>query len=254
MSVEAVRRPAIPVAAVRPSPAVLVLAGCALAWAALTVLAVGRAGISDHTSAGQLHGHSMHQHSTGIQLPTAGWIGMWTLMVIAMMWPLTLPCLDLVARSSYRRWRRRLIATALATVTALWLVFGLLAVMLGRLLSPLVSVVWWQLGWIAVALVALRSARRSRLLWRCAKLPPIAPGGVRGVASAAHAAAIWWQRCALLCGAVMAAMAAGHAPALMVCASLSAWWEARHPRAWRDPVPAVLLAVAAAALAVSAAA
>lgn len=253
MSVEAVRRPAIPVAALRPSPASVVLTGCALAWAALTVLAVGKMGMSDHAPAGQPHGGSMQRHSTGIQLPTPGWIGTWTLMVVAMMWPLTLPCLDLIARSSYRRWRRRLIATALVIVTAFWLVFGVVAGMLARLLSAPVGVVWWQLGWIAVALATLRSARRSRLLWRCAKLPPVAPGGVRGVASAAHAAAIWWRRCALLCGAAMAAMAAGHAPALMVCASLSAWWEARHPRAWRDPVPVALLAAAAAALAVSAA-
>jgi hypothetical protein len=29
---------------------------------------------------------------------------------------------------------------------------------------------------------------------------------------------------------------------LMVSASLAAWWEAAHPRAWRDPVPVLLLA------------
>jgi hypothetical protein len=252
MKVEAARLPARRYTGARPSTAPLVLAGSALAWAALAALAVSEAGTGAHSRAGHAHGAAMSHHSAGIELPTPGWVGVWLLMVAAMMWPLALPCLDEVAGGAYRRWRPGLVATALATVTGLWLVFGLIATVLGRALSAPAGVLWWQLGWVAVAIAASRSARRSRLLWRCAKLPPIAPGGVRGVASAARAGAVSWQRCAVLCGAAMAAMSVGHAPALMVFAALSAWWEARHPLAWPDPVPAVLLAVGAAALALSA--
>ena len=66
------------------------------------------------------------------------------------------------------------------------------------------------------------------------------------MASAALAGALTWRRCALLCGPMMAAMVVGHEPVLILSASLAAWWEAWHPRAWRDPVPVLLLALAGA--------
>ncbi len=42
----------------------------------------------------------------------------------------------------------------------------------------------------------------------------------------------------------MIAMVVGHNPIVLMAASLSVWWEARHPRAWRDPVPLLLIGVA----------
>jgi hypothetical protein len=50
----------------------------------------------------------------------------------------------------------------------------------------------------------------------------------------------------------MLAMTVGHSPVLMVNASLVAWWEAWHPRAYRDPVPVLLVAVTGAWVAVTA--
>ena len=44
----------------------------------------------------------------------------------------------------------------------------------------------------------------------------------------------------------MLAMVVGHSPVLMLGASLAGWWEAWHPRAWRDPVPVLLIAGAGA--------
>ena len=43
----------------------------------------------------------------------------------------------------------------------------------------------------------------------------------------------------------MLALSAGHSAALLLCASLAAWWEAWHPRAWRDRVPVALVSVGA---------
>ena len=50
----------------------------------------------------------------------------------------------------------------------------------------------------------------------------------------------------------MLAMTVGHSAVLMVCASLAAWWESWHPRAWRDRVPVMLVAAGGLWLLVSA--
>jgi hypothetical protein len=50
----------------------------------------------------------------------------------------------------------------------------------------------------------------------------------------------------VLCLPVKVAMAVGHDLVLLVCASISAWWELAHPRRWHDPVPVLLLGFAAA--------
>jgi hypothetical protein len=204
--------------AVRSAVARAVLLGSATAWAALLIQP----------------GHS--------------WLGGWALMVVAMMWPLTLPTLDAVVRSGFRGWRVPLAAVCLGTTTALWLVAGLGVAAVAWVVP--VPALWWQLGCLAVAVVASRSSRRTRLLRRCGQLPPLAPAGQRAVASAVLAGAVTWRRCALLCGPMMAAMVVGHEPVLMVAGSLAAWWEAWHPRAWRDPVPVLLLGFAGAWLVV----
>ncbi len=56
-------------------------------------------------------------------------------------------------------------------------------------------------------------------------------------ASAPVAGPVAWRRCALLRVPVMAAMAVGHHAGLVLGASVAAWWETAHPRAWRGPVP-----------------
>lgn len=219
-----------------PAAARVVLLASAAAWVAL-------AGV---TVQGRLGGPAGHQH---MQMPvdawSAGWLGMWLLMVAAMMWPLAVPALGALSRASYRGWRVRLVLTGLATVTALWLAAGLLVALAAQLARVPMGSWWWQLGWVAGALVALRSARRARLLWVCLRLPALAPGGRRGLRTSMQAGVVIWRRCALLCGPVMAAMVVGHSPVLLVCSSLAVWWEAAHPRAWHDRVPALLLGLAA---------
>jgi hypothetical protein len=179
-------------------------------------------------------------------------MGTWLLMVVAMMWPLTVPTVAAVSRSAFRGWRVGLGVVCLTTVTLLWLAFGVGGAMVARMLAVPRGGFWWQLSFLCLAMVSSRSARRSRVLERCLRVPPLAPGGRRGVVTAVRAGVLTWRRCAFLCGPVMLAMTVGHSPVLMVNASLVAWWEAWHPRAYRDPVPVLLVAVTGAWVAVTA--
>ena len=189
------------------------------------------------------HVHAMPSVGSGVVDPWSwSWVAAWLLMVVAMMWPLAIPTVGRVTRSSFRGWRTRLGLVTIATITLLWLAAGLAGATLARGLAVTPGNVAWQIACVCVGLAAFASARRSRLLAKCSRLPAIAPGGRRGVFTAARAGALTWRRCAVLCGPVMLAMTVGHSPAVMVSGSLAAWWEAWHPRAWRDPVPALLIA------------
>lgn len=221
-----------------PPTAAWVLAGSLVAWAVLVPgwLAGTRVGGAAATE------HVHHHGSAALDPWTGTWVLGWLVMVAAMMWPLAVPTLSAVGRAAFRGWRVRLVATCLGTVTVLWLAVGLAVASVAHALAVPAGSGAWQLGWVAAAVLWSRSAWRARLLWRCARLPAVAPGGVRGLASATVAGAVAWRRCALLCLPVMTAMVVGHDPGLMLGASVSAWWEAAHPRAWRDPVPVLLLA------------
>jgi hypothetical protein len=220
-----------------PPTARPVLAGSAAAWILLAAWAARAGGAPGHPS------HTGGRGPEAIVDPWgAAWLLMWLLMVAAMMWPLAVPALTVVRRAAFRTWRVRLVATCLATVTALWVGAGLAVAAAAHLVAVPAGSTAWTLGWVAVAALATRSAWRARVLWRCAKLPAVAPGGLRGLHTAITAGAVAWRRCALLCGPLMAAMVVGHDPVLMVAASVAAWWEAAHPRRWRDPVPMLLLA------------
>ncbi|MBD3926334.1 DUF2182 domain-containing protein [Nocardioides cavernae] len=224
---------------VRATTARVILGATATAWLALSIPWPGRG------SAGQTHDHHAHAVSPVADVVdpwSLTWMSSWLLMVIAMMWPLAVPTVGAVSRSSYRGWRARLPVVCLATVTALWLAVGLAGALLARSLGVPAGSVWWQLAFVGLALAAFRSARRTRVLETCLRLPPLAPGGRRGVVTAARAGLLTWRRCVVLCGPVMLAMSVGHSAVLMVCASLAAWWESWHPRAWRDPVPVMLVA------------
>ncbi|MCW2737198.1 DUF2182 domain-containing protein [Nocardioides sp.] len=230
--------------AVRARTTRVILGGTATAWLALNIPWPGSG------SAGQTHAqhaHAQHAHAVApvadvVDPWSLAWVASWLLMVIAMMWPLAVPTVGAVSRSRFRGWRTRLPVVCLATVTVLWLAVGFAGAVLARLLGVPVGGVWWQLAFVGLALAAFRSARRSRVLETCLRLPPLAPGGRRGVVTAAKAGLLTWRRCVLLCGPVMLAMSVGHSAVLMACASLAAWWESWHPRAWRDRVPVALVA------------
>ena len=230
-----------PARALRLPTAAVVLAGSAAAWTALAVLAVGDVVTGSSAAAG--HGH--HGGGATVQPWSASWVVPWSLMVAAMMWPLTVPTLQFVGRAAFRGWRTALVGTCLLTGTGLWLVVGVGVGSAAYALGVPAGSTAWAIGWVAVAVLLSGSARRARVLWQCSRLPVVAPGGLRGLASASVAGVVEWRRCALLCGPVMTAMVVTHDPVLMVGASLAAWWEAAHPRTWRDRMPVLLLTAAA---------
>jgi len=226
-----------------------VLLGAALAWAVLLWPSSpgSEAGAAGSAPTTHLHHHGVPGAAGHSVVPDLATTSAWALMVVAMMWPLAVPATDAVVRAAYRRWRPALAATCLATFTVLWLAVGAAGAAVAGALAVDPQTDGWVLTWLAVAVAGTWSSHRHRLLSRCGRFPVIAPGGRRGLSAAVRAGAVVWRRCALLCGPVMLAMVGGHGTALMVCASLAVWWEAWHPRAWRDPVPALLLVCGAVA-------
>jgi hypothetical protein len=221
-----------------PVPRTL-LGAAAVAWVVLTLVRRGGGAVPTHAS------HGTGLADAGVVDPwSLAWVTGWLLMVVAMMWPLAVPTVGAVHRSTFPAWRTRLDVVCIATVTVLWLVVGLAGASAARLLDVGPHSVRWQVAFACLALVLFGSARRRRLLERCLRLPAIAPGGRRGLLTAARAGVLSWRRCAVLCGPLMLAMTVGHSLVLMAGASLAAWWEAWHPRTWRDPVPVVLVAAA----------
>lgn len=225
-------------AVARRSPAEWVtLAGAAAAWIVLLLQPQGAGG----------HHHGGADHAPpAVPAGTVEWFAPWTAMVVAMMWPLAVPVLSAVWRSSFpsRRWIHA--GVVLGVTTGLWITFGVLAhgvaLAVGAGAGP-----WWTVGWLALGAALTGRPVRARVLSACLRLPPIHPGGVRGLTSVARASVRFWWRCAVLCGPVMAAMALQHAWPVMLLGSVAVWWEQWHPRAARDPVPPVLLVAAAGA-------
>jgi len=219
-----------------------------LAWVALVAWAVAEAagpahdisampGMANMTGMPAVPPSAHHQHGA------EAWGAHWVLMVVAMMWPLYAAPAAALRRTVFRRWQAPTIAMYLAILTVLWLVVGYLARGMYLLSAPIIPAWAWSAAWLVVAIAGLRSLWRARLLWTCQQVKTLAPCGRRALTGAATVAARAWPRCAALCGPVMVAMAAGHPLPLMVGASAAVWWEQRHPRAWRDPTPTVVLAV-----------
>ena len=88
-------------------------------------------------------------------------------MVVAMMWPLTVPTVGAMSRSSFRGWRTRLAVVCLATVTILWLALGLAGALVAQALAGTSGSLAWQLAFVLLAW--RRTARRGAAgCWRSA--------------------------------------------------------------------------------------
>jgi hypothetical protein len=237
--------PRRPAAVVRSHPGWWLYVAAALAWVALAAWTIGDSSAMHHGAHGAAHhmgGGASGDHTLD------RWAASWTLMVIAMMWPLYAETTAAVARASFRRWRIANISAYLAAISGLWLLVGLIGQGVYVAVEPAIASWVWPVAWLLVAVLASRSRRRARLLGSCERLGVIAPHGRRGLVTAAVCGFRYWPRCAVLCGPVMFAMVAQHQLLLMIGGTISVWWEQRHPRARRDPVPAVVLLVTAIAV------
>ena len=132
-----------------------------------------------------------------------------------------------------------------AVISGFWLGFGVAARGVYLLVPAAVPVWTWPMVWVIASIAATRSVWRARVLRRCLPVGVVAPFGHRAIVTAAGTAARQWPSCLLLCGPVMMAMVGAHHLPIMLGGSAAVWWEQRHPRSWRDPVPVAILAATA---------
>jgi predicted metal-binding membrane protein len=137
----------------------------------------------------------------------------WSLMVVAMMVPVTLPAVRYVGLNSMRRRRQRAMALYTAVYVGTWALFGFTALGIDHLLSvhlglsdPLLLVV----ALVAAAGWQLTRAKR-RALFACGRTVPLPPLGRRADAGCARYALLHGWRCIQSCWAIMLVMVAvGH--------------------------------------------
>ncbi len=238
----AVRRAPLRVKLAGPHPGWWLTALAGIAWVALIGWSIAGGSTGPHHAAAHA-GHAMTHPAAGGSAGIWPWIGYWLLMVVAMMWPLYATATAALARMTFRRWRIAAVAAHVGTITGLWLAFGLLGWVAFRLVENLVPAWAWSVAWLVVAVAATTSLWRTRLLRACGRIGVIAPAGRRALVTASGSGAGAFPRCVALCGPVMLAMVGSHDLLLMLGGSAAVWWEQRHPRAFRDPVPVSLLVI-----------
>jgi predicted metal-binding membrane protein len=183
-----------------------VAAVAALAWLALlSGLGMDRAHVGpDHSS-------------TGVAAGLPGW----SLMVVAMMVPVTLPAVRYVGLNSLRRRRRRAMALYTAVYVAAWALFGVTALMADQLVRAQLGLgdpVLLALALAAAAGWQLTRAKR-RALFACGRTVPLPPLGRRADAGCARFALLHARRCIQSCWAIMLVMVAvGHSSVVWMVA------------------------------------
>ena len=133
-------------------------------------------------------------------------IGMWVLMVVAMMWPLQGELVRNVAFASLRRRRHRAMATFLAGYLFVWL----LAALPMRLIEALFDSPYAAPA--AFALAALYSLSRTHTfaLKACHATRPLAPVGFAATRDAFSYGALIGGTCVLACFPLMVACTLAH--------------------------------------------
>lgn len=188
--------------------------------------------------------------------PIAGLPG-WSLMVVAMMVPLTLPAVRYVGLNSMRRRRQRAMALYTAVYVGVWVLFGVTALGTRHLLAAHLGVGERVLLVVALAVAAgwqLTRAKR-RALFACGRTVPLPPAGRRADAGCARFALVQAWRCVRSCWAIMLVMVVvGHSSLFwMVALTALVVGEELTISGRRLTRPAAaLLAVAAAAVALGA--
>jgi len=167
-----------------------------------------------------LTGIGMHDTRLGAHAALPGLV-MWTLMVVAMMVPLTLPAVRYVALNSMRRRRQRAIAVYVAAYVGVWMAFGLAAIGFHHVLGAHLGVSHQVLLAVALAAAAgwqLTRAKR-RALYACGRTVPLPPYGRRADAACARFALLHAWRCIRSCWAIMLVMViVGHSALIWMIA------------------------------------
>lgn len=201
--------------------------------------------------AGTQHAHLGADHSmAGVVALLAGW----SLMVVAMMIPVTLPAVRYVALNSMRRRRRRAMAVYTAIYVGAWALFGAAALEVDHLLRGHLALSDRALVALALAAAAAWQLTRAkrRALFACRRTVPLPPLGRRADAGCARFALLQAGRCMQSCWAIMVVMVAvGHSSvAWMVPLTALVAAEELTVRGRRLTKPAAaVLAVAASAVA-----
>jgi predicted metal-binding membrane protein len=140
-------------------------------------------------------------------------LGMWTLMIVAMMVPAALPAMQHVAVNTLRWRRRRAVATFLAAYMSIWIAFGAVLIVV----SPLWSGVDGKLV-LAVALALAAgwqlTVQKRRALRDCHRPSAPPPRGWRATRGVLSFASRNGSACMRSCWAMMLAM--GVASSMMV--------------------------------------
>ena len=217
-----------------------VAATAAVAWLALLAgLGMHRAHVGpDHSPLGVLAG-----------LPG------WSVMVVAMMVPATLPAVRHVGLNSMRRRRERAMAIYTTVYVGAWALFGVTALGAHHVLTVHLGV--GDTGALALALAVaagwqLTRAKR-RALYACGRTVPLPPIGHRADAACARYALLHARRCMQSCWAIMLVMVAVGQSSLVWMVALTALVVAEEltvrGRRFTRPAAAVLAVAAVVVLA-----
>lgn len=184
------------------------LAGTGMGSANTGIHQIGLSMVSWCTPAGM---PAMHLGSSQAPFAAITETPAWSLMIVAMMLPVTLPAVRHVALNTMRHRRQRAISLYTAVYVGWWTLFGLIGygakdVLAGDagigehalLTLTFAAAGYWQLS---------RSKRRA--LFACSGTVPLPPTGWRADAACARFATLHATRCIKSCWAIMLIMLAG---------------------------------------------
>jgi predicted metal-binding membrane protein len=201
------------------------------------------------------HHHGAHDAMPAAAPPLASTWLWWTVMSVAMMFPVAAAGARRIAQASL--WRRRHIAMAefLVGYLAVWALIGLVAVWVVSMVWPHGAPRYTVAAALLVAAVWQVTPIRRRVLRRCRGPAFVNVRGWQSDRDCSMEGVKYGRRCVVTCGPVMAVMALGHSLLLMACLVVMMMTErARGPnpaqRAGRPLEAVCLVALAGAVLVV----
>ncbi len=231
----------------------------ALAWLEILGLTFARPGDgSEHGAMATMPGMTMGARpgSAGAATIGAGALGLWMLMVAAMMLPLAIGPLRTVAERSLWRRRQRAIVEYLVGFAGVWTIAGiaLLSVRATLIASgsmPVGTSAPVLAGGLALAAAWQLTPYKRRALRACHRPVPLAPSGARAVRDCVAYGASGACSCLVSCGVAMGALVIGGsslAPMLAVSAVAIAECYAVRQHARASTAALALVALTALAL------